>query len=207
MNIPKAIYNSIIVKNKVVFIVLLSCLVNYINKKVFIDYVLGSHNLVLREARTLLSFGYAGSNPAPGVNRFKKFHLFDVNMKKVILDTNFLLIPGEFKIDIFTEIRCLVDFRYKFFIIDKTIDELNKIIEDKNTKVKDREYAKIGLELIKLNKIGKIKSDKKYVDDAIVEKADKDSVVATSDKELKKRLKKRGVKIIFLKKKQVLALE
>lgn len=128
-------------------------------------------------------------------------------MKKIILDTNFLLIPGQFKIDIFTEIRCLVDFQYRFFIIDKTIDELNKIIEDKNTKVKDREYAKIGLELIKLNKIGKIKSDKKYVDDAIVEKADKDSVVATSDKELKKRLKKKGVKIIFLKKKQVLALE
>lgn len=167
----------------------------------------GSHNLVLREARTLLSFGYAGSNPAPGVNRFKKSYLFDVNMKKVILDTNFLLIPGEFKIDIFTEIRCLVDFSYKFFIIDKTIDELNKIIEDEKSKVKDRENAKIALELIKLKEIGKIKSDKRYVDDAIVKKSDEDTVVATSDKELKRRLKKKGIKIIFLKKKQFLALE
>ncbi len=104
-------------------------------------------------------FGYAGSNPAPGVNRFKNPCLFNVNMKKVILDTNFLLIPGQFKIDIFTEIRCLVDFQYRFFIIDKTINELNQIIEDSKAKAKDRECARIGLDLIRVRKIEKIKSD------------------------------------------------
>ncbi len=128
-------------------------------------------------------------------------------MKKIILDTNFLLIPGKFRVDIFTEIRCLVDFQYRFFIIDRTIYELNQIIEDSKAKAKDRECARIGLDLIRVRKIEKIKSNKKNVDDVIVEKADKDTVVATSDRELRKRLKKKGVKVIFLKKKQVLALE
>ncbi|MBW2991754.1 hypothetical protein KY345_00870 [Candidatus Woesearchaeota archaeon] len=31
-------------------------------------------------------------------------------MRKIILDTNFLLIPGQFKIDIFSEIRRICDF-------------------------------------------------------------------------------------------------
>ena len=108
-------------------------------------------------------------------------------MKKIILDTNFLLIPTKFKVDIFSEIDKIAHFNYKLFIIDKTIDELNWIIEDKKSKSKDKECAKIGLQLIKAKNVGKIKSKEKYVDDAIVEEADKDTIVATSDKELKKR--------------------
>ncbi len=128
-------------------------------------------------------------------------------MKKVILDTNFLLIPARFKVDIFSEIGKIVSFQYKLSIIDKTIDELNNIIDNKSVKVRDREYAKIGLQLIKAKKVGMIKSDGKYVDDIIVDISDKDTIVATSDKELKKRLKKKGIKMIVLKKKQYLVLE
>ena len=80
-------------------------------------------------------------------------------------------------------------------------------LEGEKSKVKERENDKIDLKLIKIKEISKIKSDKSYVDDAIVKKSDKDTVVATSDRELKRRLKKKGIKIIFLKKKQFLALE
>ena len=128
-------------------------------------------------------------------------------MKRLILDTNFLLIPARFKVDIFSEIGKIASFQYKLFIIDKTIDELNKIVESKSVKVRDREYAKIGLQLIKAKNVGKIKSDGKYVDDIIVEISDKDTIVATSDKELRKRLRKKRIKMIVLKKKQYLFLE
>lgn len=127
-------------------------------------------------------------------------------MKKIIIDTNFLLIPCKFKIDIFSEIRKIADFHYKLFIIDKTVYELNKIINNKDSKTKDRLYAKIGLELVKLNKINTIETDINDVDDAIVAAADKNTVVATSDKELKRRLREKGVKILNLMKKQYLEI-
>jgi uncharacterized protein len=127
-------------------------------------------------------------------------------MKKVILDTNFLLIPGLFKVDIFTEIRNLAHFNYELFIIDKTIDELKKIIDNQFSKSYDKLNAKIGLQLIKQKKIKKIKSDC-YVDDAILKIADENTVVATSDKELKKKLREKEIKLILLKQKQYLVME
>jgi uncharacterized protein len=127
-------------------------------------------------------------------------------MKKVILDTNFLLIPGLFKIDIFEEIKKVMNDKYDLFIIDGTIGELNKIIDNKN-KSKDKLNAKIGLELIDLKKIKKIRSEERYVDDAIVNIADKNTVVATSDRELKRRLRKNKIGLISLRKKQYLILE
>ena len=70
-------------------------------------------------------------------------------MKRIILDTNFLLIPIQFKVDIFTEIDKICIFPYKLYIIEGTIDELNKIIEWRAYKSKDKLSAKIGLELLK----------------------------------------------------------
>ena len=45
-------------------------------------------------------------------------------MAKIILDTNFLMIPAQFNVDIFSEIHRICDFKYELYIIDKTIDEL-----------------------------------------------------------------------------------
>ena len=36
-------------------------------------------------------------------------------MKKIILDTNFLITAIKFKVDIFTEINRICDFNYKIF--------------------------------------------------------------------------------------------
>jgi rRNA-processing protein FCF1 len=123
-------------------------------------------------------------------------------MKKIIIDTNFLLLPSEFKVDIFTEIERLVPRDHKLYIIDGTIAELHKIIEGKN-KSKDKLNAKIGLQLVEQKKIAKIES-KGHVDDVIVDVADKDTIVATSDKELRRRLRAKKIKLISLRKKQYL---
>jgi len=128
-------------------------------------------------------------------------------MKKIIIDTNFLMIPGEFRVDIFSEIKSIANFPYKLMIIDKTVDELKMIISRNMTKSVDRLYAKIALGLIESQKIEKIHTQKSNVDDAIVDFADKDTLVATSDKELKKRLREKNVKIINLRKKQYLKID
>ncbi len=131
-------------------------------------------------------------------------------MKKIILDTNFLLIPAQFKVDIFSEIDRIADFRYELLIFDKTIDELKNIIEKQKTRHK--EAAKIAVQLIKNKKISIIKTDKKTdVDSLILDFVDKNTndkniIVATQDKILKDKLKRKGLKTIILKNKKYLAI-
>ena len=50
-------------------------------------------------------------------------------IQKVLLDTNFILIPAYFKVDIYAEINRLMLGKYEVYVLDKTMDELNKIIE------------------------------------------------------------------------------
>lgn len=127
-------------------------------------------------------------------------------MKKILLDTNFLLIPHQFKVDIFTQIDRICVFNYKLFVLDKNIEELKKIVEEQ--KGKHRDAANIALKLIAIKNIGIIKTkSSKKTDDIILDIAsDNDFIVATQDKDLKRRLINQGISIIVLKQKKILAL-
>ena len=125
-------------------------------------------------------------------------------MKKIIiLDTNFLLIPAQFNVDIFSEIERICDFPYQLCIIDKTLSELDSIIENQRQKYKNS--AKLALKLLKSKAVKIIKTKKdKYVDDLIFDLAENaDIIIATQDKELKKRLKN---PIITLRQKKYLKI-
>jgi len=128
-------------------------------------------------------------------------------MKKILLDTNFLLIPIEFGVDIFSEIDRICNFNYKLHILDKTIDELNNIIEKQ--KGKNKGSAKFALKLVKLKKINIIKTKEKLTtDELIIKKANKkEFIVATQDKFLKKQLKLKNIPLIILRQKKTLILE
>lgn len=123
-------------------------------------------------------------------------------MKKVILDTNFLLIPAQFRVDIFSEIQRIADFKYQLYILDKTIDELKKI--QKEQRGRHKRAAKLAMALVKNKKIKKIKTtSNKSVDDLLVQYSKKGAIIATQDIGLKKRLKK---PCIVLRQKKYLAL-
>jgi len=124
-------------------------------------------------------------------------------MKKIILDTNFLLIPYQFKVDIFSEIERICDFKYELRIIDKTVDELNKIIKEQ--KGKHKEAARFALVLIEKRKIKKINT-KEIIDVDSLLLTQKGAIVATQDAELKRRLKKSNIKVITLRQKKYLTL-
>ena len=126
-------------------------------------------------------------------------------MKKIILDTNFLLIPIQFKVDIFTEIDRICLFPYKLYIVDKTIDELKRIIEEQ--KGKHKFAAKIALQLVKKKNVGVIKTSEGHVDDLILDVLDKDSILATQDAIFRKRAVKKGIKVIVLRSKKYLMLK
>jgi len=123
-------------------------------------------------------------------------------MKKIILDTNFLLIPGSVKVDIFAELERLCLFKYKVYVLDMTIKELEKLKAE--GKGKTSKNAKLALDLLKIKKVNIIKTKQGHVDDLILQVADKDTIVATQDMELKRRLKAKGIPQIILRKKQYL---
>lgn len=143
--------------------------------------------------------------------------LININIKEsegnklLIFDTNFLLIPAEFKVDIFQKSKDLINTKkLDMAVFDKTIYELQKI---KDSRSKSSSSAKIGLQLINVKNITIIASkDKTYVDDMFLnyEKylpdSDREVIVATQDKELKKRLKQRGIKVIYMAARKKLAI-
>jgi len=112
------------------------------------------------------------------------------------------MICGQFKVDIFEEINNVVDSNYQIYVLDKTIDELNKVIDEQ--KGKHKEAAKLALGLIKNKKIKKIKTKEGIVDDLLLEQ---DAIIATQDKELIKRLKQAEKKVIQLRQKKYLIIK
>ena len=125
-------------------------------------------------------------------------------MKKIILDTNFLLIPLQFRVDIFSEISRICNFNHRLYIFDKTIDELRGIIEQQS--VKNKKAAQFGLKLIKFKNIRILKSEQKDVDSLILQHLDADTIIATQDIPLKRELIKKGVSMIILRQKKYLQL-
>jgi rRNA-processing protein FCF1 len=130
-----------------------------------------------------------------------------VGMKnRVIIDTNFLLIPGQFRVDIFSEIERLMNEPFEMCVVDKSVGELNKLAAA--GKEADKFAAKLALVLIIQKNLKTLHSfgSKESVDDIIVKKADKDSFIATQDKALKERVKEKGAKIIGLRQQKYLVL-
>ena len=110
---------------------------------------------------------------------------------QVILDTDFLLNSLKFKIDIFSEFNRILDAKFTVSILDKTLDEL-----------KGKKLEKLALAFIKEKDINIIKTDKlKKVDNLILDMTDKDTIVATQDKGLKRELRARNIKIITIRQK------
>ncbi len=110
-------------------------------------------------------------------------------MEKIILDTNAVMAIAGFKIDLFSELRHNVDFKYSLFVLKGTIDELNSIIRKQKGKYK--EAAKLGLALLKVKRVGIIHhTSDKNVDDLLLDFSKKGIVVLTQDILLKKRLQK-----------------
>ncbi|MBI2646960.1 nucleotide-binding protein [Candidatus Woesearchaeota archaeon] len=123
-------------------------------------------------------------------------------MKKIILDTNILLIPYLFKVDIFSEFDRICNFNYKLYIYEQTVDELKKII--KNQSGKNRSAAKFALKMIKLKDLNIIRLKNGNVDSIILNNLSNDMIIATQDLKLKNEILKKGTSVIGLRQKKYL---
>jgi rRNA-processing protein FCF1 len=120
-------------------------------------------------------------------------------MKKLFLDTNFLIDLARFKIDL-EEVSALLQEPVEFFVLSSTSEELMKLAKNKG---KQGSLAKLALEIIKLKQIQVLK-EKESPDKAFLSLADKNTIIATNDSKLRKRLKKLGIKTIYLRAKKYL---
>ncbi|GFO96098.1 SSU processome protein Utp24 [groundwater metagenome] len=118
----------------------------------------------------------------------------------MIIDTNGLMIPGQFGIDIFMELKRL---GFDSYVVPRaSVRELEKI--STHGRGRDRTAAKIALSLLERCTIVEKEG---FADDVIMELATStEDPVLTSDIELKKRLCSKGVTIIQLREKTHLSL-
>jgi len=125
-------------------------------------------------------------------------------VKKIILDTNFLLIPAQFGVDIYSEIDRICHFNYELYVLDKTLDELDHLI--KTLRGRDKAAVRLSRAILEAKKPKTLKtSAKDYVDDIIL--GLKGYIVATQDKPLRLELKRKGVKTIVLRQKKYLIFD
>ena len=127
-------------------------------------------------------------------------------MKKIILDTDFLIHCAKFKIDYTAELTRILDFKFEPVIMDKTIDELDGVIE--RSRGKEKDAAKLAKTVLKHKNIEQVKTKKdRIVDVLILNIVNKDEyIVATMDAELKRELKEKGVPVVVIRQKKYLQM-
>lgn len=110
---------------------------------------------------------------------------------KIIFDTNFLIDTIKYKIDAIRELRRICDFNFELCILDKTLDELKKI---------NKPESRIALSFLHIfNIIQTSKFKNKKIDDVLVEISSSDTIIATQDQELKRRLRKKYIPIVIIR--------
>ena len=124
-------------------------------------------------------------------------------MKDVVLDTNFLVIPYTHKIDIYAELEKIVPEQHRLIILKGSITELEKLGKGASATAVG---ARVGLQILAEKNIEIIESEGN-VDDAITGYANtrENVIVATNDRELKKKIKKTRAEIICFRGKAKLA--
>ena len=126
---------------------------------------------------------------------------------KVILDANFFFVPSQFNLDIFEELANLLNQRFEPILLSSTQEELRGLAESSSPQT--HKQALLALRLAeKCSFVPVEKDSRETYDDIIVRvSAEWRSPVGTNDRELRKRLRQKGVAVIFLRQKHRLAIE
>ena len=127
---------------------------------------------------------------------------------QVILDTNFLTVPAQFGVDVFSEAERVLERSVEFILLESVIDEIKAKFERSGKT--DRRMFKVALDLTERCKIVEIDQSMKdtLVDDQLLEyAASVNGVLATNDRELRERASERGVPVLILRGRKHLELK
>jgi len=126
---------------------------------------------------------------------------------KVILDSNFLLVPSQFKLDIFEALTSLLNQSYEPILLSTTLHELQRMAHERAPKL--QKQTQIALKLAeKCQLVNVERKTKETNDDVIVRVAShRKCAVATNDSALRRRLRDISIPVIYLRQKSRLELE
>jgi rRNA-processing protein FCF1 len=126
---------------------------------------------------------------------------------KVILDSNALFVPLQFKIDIFNDLKRLLNRNFELILLSPVKRELEALTEKGSPKM--RKNASYALKLAEKCKYVEVDdSASTLIDDIIVKIAKEGGFpVFTNDRQLKKRLRDISVPVIYVRQKSRLEID
>ena len=139
-----------------------------------------------------------------------------INCSVIFLDANFLLVPSQFSIDIYTEFKRLLPPPCEFVIVTAIFDELDKKIANSPAKTKLARQYRMARQLLDRHPyrvIKKARNSGQLVDDLLLEQAcnarGKNNMVylATNDKQLKYKCIRKGIRVVYIRQKKFLDIE
>ncbi|MBP1911445.1 PIN domain-containing protein [Thermococcus stetteri] len=126
----------------------------------------------------------------------------------VVPDTNFLLVPGQFGVDIIGELHRILDVKFRVVVPNVVLDELSLI--ERKSRGRDLMAVRMAKKLAeRFETVGIGRFGERPIDDQIFDFAVKNErvIVCTNDKGLKKRLREKGIPVVYLRSKKILELE
>ena len=111
-------------------------------------------------------------------------------MKRVVLDTDFILEALKNRIDVKVELARIMDYNYEICVLDRTLDELKG--------KKGEKLARTFIEGLKII----VTTRDNIVDELLF--GLEDIIVATQDRGLKEKLKNRDIAVITIRQKKFL---
>jgi len=126
---------------------------------------------------------------------------------KIIMDSNALFVPLQFKIDIFEELKRLLNRKVEFVLLSPVKRELEILVTKNSPKI--RGEVLFALKLAEKCKFVPVENDEgETTDDTIVRIAKKWSCpVFTNDIQLKKKLRDISVPVIYVRQKSRLDVD
>ena len=138
----------------------------------------------------------------------------------IVIDSNFILLPFQFKLDYLNEIRVKLEGKLKFIIFRQILRELDAKRKREPKATKFHKQLKSGLLYLEKNQtdfnieyIEEVKDNLETTDDFLLRKLitlkneGKQVFLATNDSELRKRARKLDINTIFLRQKKYLSIE
>ena len=126
---------------------------------------------------------------------------------KIILDSNALFVPAQLKIDIFNDLKTLLNRNFELILLSPVRQELKRIADTGSIKI--RKQAANALKIAEKIKVVEVnKKNYEHTDDIIVYYAKKwNCPVFTNDKNLKKKLKNINATVIYVRQKSHLTID
>ncbi len=125
---------------------------------------------------------------------------------RVIMDSNALFAPLQFKIDLLGELERLLNRRFELILLSPVRHELKTLAAEGSPKT--RRMAAFALKFAEKCNYVEVESSSRVVDDVIVEVAARWKMpVFTNDSQLRKRLRDISVPVIYVRQKSHLEIE